>query len=58
MTVPETTVDENGGSISGEEDVGSARQRAVVQTKPQTGSVQILTDGKFGCGILAPDSFH
>ena len=48
MTVPEAAVNEAHGSESRKHDIGSTRERAVVQAVPQTTSVESTAKDNFG----------
>ena len=58
MSVPEAAVDEDGGSVFLEDDVGRTREFFHVETVTETVGKQKLAHKKFGLGILAFYALH
>ena len=57
-TVPETTVDKNRYSRSGQRNIGRSRQGSNMQPIPQAEAVQLTTKRQLGGGICARHQLH
>ena len=58
MPVPEAAVNEDHGSVSGEDDVRSAREAGHVRPIPEPSRVKGFSYGDLGGGVLAADASH
>ena len=58
MSVPEAAVDEDGGSVFFEDNVGGARELFHVESVPETLGKQELAHKKFGLGVFASYALH
>ena len=56
--MPEAAVDEDGGSVFFEDNVGRARELFHVESVPETLGKQELTHKKLGLGVLASYALH
>ena len=58
MSVPEAAVDEDGGSVFFEDNVGGARELFHVESVPETLGKQELAHKKLWLGVLASYALH
>lgn len=58
VSVPEAAVDEDGGSVFFEDNVGRARELFHVESVPETLGKQELAHKKLGLGVLASYALH
>ena len=58
MGMPKTPVNEDGGTVFSEYDVGLSRQRLLMKSVPKALTVQKLSHKKLGSGIPCLDFRH
>ena len=58
MAVPEAAVDEDGGFVFGEDDVGTAGEVLGVEAKAVAHAVEEGADEEFGFGVFGFDAGH
>jgi hypothetical protein len=58
VSMPETALNQDHSSSTGQDNVRRSRQLPVVQAKPQTASMKRTPEGYFRLGIFPPDAGH
>jgi len=58
MAMPETAVNEDRCPVSGQNDVGPARELRVMESEAEACTVQRLSKTNLRCGVLSPDARH
>jgi hypothetical protein len=58
MAVPEASFDLDYQAVPLQNDIGPARQSAIVQAETIAEPMERAADGQFGLGVLAPDEGH
>lgn len=58
MTMPETAMDHNNGSVFWEDKIGFTGQTRIMEPIPETKEVKFLSYYKFRLGVFPPDASH